>query len=475
MEANWAERTIIVSGFPVGVLSSDVMIDKLTIHFLRPRNGGGEVESVIYPADGFAYVTFEKKEVVDSVLRKEQVLEDKQLAVKYPLKLTQNSADVFTQVSVNLDLTIFNKRLEIKKLERELQSSNKTLQFSRCLDGRLHVEGSFSAIKELRKDLQRRLDELQVIPLQNSVLKSGICASERKLIKPASNDATQMTELQKCAVSLSYGASDALQPGAFEEETTIILDTDIFNYIKFCKEEYEGILWKYDVRAKVINCNDITVIHLEEASERCEPSQLVTAKLGIEMLISQMQRSLVTDKIRLDGGREQNKTLEICKETMQRFPAVLVRFTDEYVTLIGNVNQCNLFKKELEEKVKAVQSVLDPIFIGCSGILTATGHPHHFGQSLGFDAAQRWDVPNTREYSINKNSHSDQYAKSQVDNFQTSYSKNDSYGKWGISHCDVGTLDSGPSSLPASFSMGSSTRQDRQSENTARLASNRHY
>lgn len=40
------------------------MIDKLTMHFLRPRNNGGEVLIVIYPTSnkGQAYVVFEKEE-----------------------------------------------------------------------------------------------------------------------------------------------------------------------------------------------------------------------------------------------------------------------------------------------------------------------------------------------------------------------------------------------------------------------------
>lgn len=55
--------TIEVCGVP-DLLPVDRTVDKLTIHFLRPRNGGGEVVKVIYPTStkGQAFVVFEQKE-----------------------------------------------------------------------------------------------------------------------------------------------------------------------------------------------------------------------------------------------------------------------------------------------------------------------------------------------------------------------------------------------------------------------------
>lgn len=50
-----------VTGVP-NILSDDRMEDKLTIHFLRPRNGGGEVKRVLFPSyrPGQAFVIFEE-------------------------------------------------------------------------------------------------------------------------------------------------------------------------------------------------------------------------------------------------------------------------------------------------------------------------------------------------------------------------------------------------------------------------------
>ena len=50
-----------VLGVP-NLLSNDRTIDKLLIHFLRPRNGGGEVRRVIYPTSvpGQALVIYDE-------------------------------------------------------------------------------------------------------------------------------------------------------------------------------------------------------------------------------------------------------------------------------------------------------------------------------------------------------------------------------------------------------------------------------
>ncbi|XP_041057172.1 RNA-binding protein 43-like isoform X2 [Carcharodon carcharias] len=458
MESNWAERTITVSGFPEDILPNTVMTDKLIIHFLRPRNSGGEVESVTYPADapGIAYVTFEKEEANIVLRKKEQVLEDKQLPMKYPLKVSQNNVQIFTQVSVDLDLSIFGST---SKLVTELESNNKSLQFSRCPDGRIHVEGSFSAMKELRKDLQKRIDEFQVFP--SPVLKSGVSASGGKFVSHTSEDAAQGTEPQKLAASASYGARDVLHPGLFEEESTVILDADIFDYIEeLCKDHYEEVLRKNCVRAEVKRCDVITLLQLKKAHDQCEPSQLKTAKLSIEKLINQMQQLLVSEKIRLDRGSGQNKILEICRETMQHNPSVLVRITDEYLILIGSSQHCSQFKKEVEERIKAVQSILNPMSSGHSSIPNATDHFCHFGQSLGSNAVHGLCVSSGSECSLNQNSHFGQLMKSQE------YSGGDSHGKWRSSR-DVGVLASGPPSLPV-LGMSSSTIQDRQSKDISR-------
>ncbi|NXL78584.1 RBM43 protein, partial [Leptocoma aspasia] len=87
-----ATRTVVIAGVPAGLLPDDVMADILTIHFQMSRNNGGDVEEVTYPTrnKGVAYITFEDREVVENVLKKDQhFLQDKRLARCYPLTVTR--------------------------------------------------------------------------------------------------------------------------------------------------------------------------------------------------------------------------------------------------------------------------------------------------------------------------------------------------------------------------------------------------
>ncbi|XP_069791065.1 RNA-binding protein 43-like isoform X2 [Narcine bancroftii] len=459
MEADWAERTIVVSGFPEDVFPSTVMVDKLTIHFLRPRNGGGEVESVIYPTDimGSAYITLEKKEVVDSILRRDQqIFEDKELRRKYPLKISQNIVDVFSSVSVDLDSSIFEKNQELNKFLSELQSSHKILQFSKRPDGRLHIKGSFSALKKLRRELQKRIGELQGMNSHDSVLKSGRSGWEGKPVKSPSYPTTWMTEPQNFIASPSYGDQDVLDPAVFKDESIIILDADIFSYIdKICKHQYEVILRNNYVTAKPINYNNLIFLHLftGEMSEMQKQSQLMKAKHEMAIFISQMQKTLVIEKIRLDGGRK-DKTLKICKRIVQQFPKVLVQAADYHVILTGSQDDCKQFARKVEE---TVQTGFDPSSSEWPNSLNPAEDMNQLAQSVGSDTVRTLHVPRPIE------SNPDGFKKSQVDSLQPPCSWNDSFGKQGSSPYNVDTLVSGSSSFPPLSSNSLSTTEEEQS------------
>ncbi|XP_078260523.1 RNA-binding protein 43-like [Rhinoraja longicauda] len=456
MESDWAERTIVVFGFPVDTFANIVMIDKLTIHFLRPRNGGGEVDSVIYPTDitGAAYVTFEKKEAVDSVLRHDQHLfEDKQLKKKYPLKVSQNHMDVFLTTSVELDSLTFEKSPELNNFLWEIISKSKILQVVTSRDGRRCVTGSFPALKELRKELHKKIAEFQGINFQDSTWKSGVSGFEENRVKSLSNNATGLTEPEKFTAPPSYGDEVALNPGVLRDECTIMLDADIFTYIdKIGKKQYEGILRNNYVTAKPQNYNNIIFLQLFETGESRKQSQLIMAKQELELFISQMQKSLVIEKMRLDGDGRINKPLMIREKIMQHFPKVFVRFADDCVTLIGNQDDCKEFMRKVEE---AVRTEFDPASRKCHGSLNPTKNMQQFAQRTGSDTSYTLQMPRPVESNC-------EYMKGQV-NSSSLYSWNDSHGKQGSSYYGVGSLDKGTSPLPPLPSVSLNTTEERQS------------
>ncbi|NXU67152.1 IN35 protein, partial [Horornis vulcanius] len=89
-----AGRTVRVQGFPAE-LPPDRAADKLTIHFLRSRNGGGDIAEVrvLSGSPPCALITFEAPEVAQRILK----VKNHVLAIgrrRYPLEVTLHAAEL---------------------------------------------------------------------------------------------------------------------------------------------------------------------------------------------------------------------------------------------------------------------------------------------------------------------------------------------------------------------------------------------
>lgn len=159
-------RTVVVSGVP-NVLKLR-MVDKLTIHFqCRRRSHGGDVEVVEYPTnmDGVAFVTFDRAEDAERVVKKEeQIMKDEEFPQDYALTVFPFSEDVFLYVSnATVDLSAFGSDQAF--LIKSLQSVHRSIRFQALpLQMKASVEGPFSAVSALRKDLFRRAKCLKPSP-----------------------------------------------------------------------------------------------------------------------------------------------------------------------------------------------------------------------------------------------------------------------------------------------------------------------
>ncbi|XP_012673825.2 uncharacterized protein si:dkey-154b15.1 [Clupea harengus] len=147
-------RTIKVCGVP-DILPADRIVDKVTIHFLRPRQGGGEVLRVIYPSStkGQAFVVFEHNEVAARVAGLKQSLDiDGQ---QYPLTIEiVDRPDVDLPVQATLDLRMFPDQSEVRRLLR-----NHNFKVSELSPGKVLLDGTFLSLRAVRSQLQRQLQE----------------------------------------------------------------------------------------------------------------------------------------------------------------------------------------------------------------------------------------------------------------------------------------------------------------------------
>ncbi|XP_062893270.1 uncharacterized protein LOC134340222 isoform X4 [Mobula hypostoma] len=146
------DRTIEVSDLPTGI-SKRSLEDKLMIHFLRAKNGGGEIIDVVFPTEllSSALIIFEEAEVAQRVLQTEnQILKINGKQHKLKVK-SANSEIKVDQVIPHISMTIdYGKLLDGKRLMKNLQKTHKAIQFG--FDPKVEqctVGGTFSAIKEL--------------------------------------------------------------------------------------------------------------------------------------------------------------------------------------------------------------------------------------------------------------------------------------------------------------------------------------
>ncbi|XP_072197275.1 RNA-binding protein 43 isoform X2 [Excalfactoria chinensis] len=329
-QAAKSARTVIISGVPDGVLSDDVMSDILVIHFQKAKNNGGDVEEVKYPTteQGVAYITFEDREVAESVLQKnEHRLEDRRLPRYYPLK-------VFSSVTAVLDMSVFKGKFVLEDLVQELKKKSTALSFgSLQSNGRISVQGSFPAIKWLRDFL---------------VLKAKSLSEDKK--EESKSQQRPKKRLQKHR--LTREVNDFVRDAEGEKQV-VVLDTDIYHYMKhfFSKE----LLSNTDVVISDITDGDITTLYLQRGRSRCDAGQVLRVKEKIENWSIKLLKSLRKERIDLEGyTRDKRKYRLVCESVKSCYPDVLVIPYDTHIDVIGSSPSVFRFTQEVNKKIQSL-------------------------------------------------------------------------------------------------------------------------
>ncbi|XP_051879184.1 RNA-binding protein 43-like [Pristis pectinata] len=137
------------------IISAQRTVDKLKIHFQTQSNGGGEVLDVEYPTSvkGCAFITFVTDKDANNVLKCEQILKfDKK---EYKLEVceagrgesTTDDVQVMQFVSTKLDTSHFSTDLAQDLI---LKHGLEIVNYQGSI---VEIKGSFSSLKELRRNL----------------------------------------------------------------------------------------------------------------------------------------------------------------------------------------------------------------------------------------------------------------------------------------------------------------------------------
>ncbi|KAJ1098884.1 hypothetical protein NDU88_003991 [Pleurodeles waltl] len=136
------------------------MHDKLLIHFLRPRNGGGEVLELLYPTEyaGVAIVTFELEEVADRILRRTHLLQlnsrSYHLEVSRDVETTSKTQEDYMTIRTMLHFQLFPEKNKVKMLVEKCG-----LKVCSEMDDAMEIEGEFPALAELKNELLHVLSD----------------------------------------------------------------------------------------------------------------------------------------------------------------------------------------------------------------------------------------------------------------------------------------------------------------------------
>ncbi|XP_031307241.1 RNA-binding protein 43 isoform X1 [Camelus dromedarius] len=326
-ESKASERTIVVAGLPVGFVNDQLLTTLLKIHFQDTENKGGVVEDVMYPTrtKGVAYVTFKEKEVAENVVRKKHCLAEK----VGPAQLTVShfGEKVFSSVHAVLDLSVFRSQVRLENVVMDLKREISTLGFSPLgANGRISVQGSFLAIKKLK--------ELLLLKVSSLLEKNRSGQSPRGSMQRSSHSLK----------SLRSSIPETLRSGE-----SLVLDTDVFLYLKNKSGFYESTLKKFHVQCQERVDGDITTVCIKNVQDRSQPNKAKQVKELIEKYSHALSFELRKETFILEGKehREKRNIKLACEQVSSRCLQVLVNFYETHIDVIGSSSDIYLFKKEV--------------------------------------------------------------------------------------------------------------------------------
>ncbi|KAG3274461.1 RNA binding motif protein 43 [Ictidomys tridecemlineatus] len=332
------ERTIVVAGLPVGLLSDQLLTTLVESYFRDIKNEGGDIEDVIYPTrtKGVAYVIFKEKKVAENVVRQKKHHLAIQKTVHAQLTVSHFSEKVFSSVKVTLDLSVFRGQIILESLVIDLKKKIPTLNFSSLgPGGRISVEGPFLAIKNLKESLLSKA--------------SSLLEKNRNFMTEGKKQNRQSPEKSLQRSDNLVETLRPLVPETVRSPEMLVMDTDVFLYLKWKCEFYEITLNKFNILSQERVDGDVTTICLASAQGDSGPNSAQYVKELIEEWVQALHSELRKETFILEGkgNREKRNIERACEQLQSRHLRVLVNFHKTHIDIIGSSPDTYLFKKEV--------------------------------------------------------------------------------------------------------------------------------
>ncbi|XP_042360126.1 uncharacterized protein si:busm1-163l24.3 [Plectropomus leopardus] len=372
-------RTVRVSGLPKDI-EDERMKDKLYIHFLRAKNGGGEIDSVtiVKATPVSALITFEDSGVAQSVIQHgRHILEVDGKKCEVVVTEHRESLDP-DKVILSLSATVDHIQLPggLTALTSLLKSHPDIQMSYDATEELCTLHGAYSKVQAALAQVLGHLGPGDPQSAENKDSGQLTTSGSRSLQiaqKPhtqESEDQSKKPNMQREKVhsdrlfddcnSSSYrdltpggyswedtGQTEdaALQPPGHptpsEEDFSLIVDADMFQYLhKHCRKEYQHILSQYGVEVVDMTNQGLTTLFLQVATREGEGVQdqecLKLARKAISRLYQENETKICRNQLpknilSLRGG------LQRAMENLSiRFPKLLLNEDEQNIYVIGS-------------------------------------------------------------------------------------------------------------------------------------------
>ncbi|CAL8299033.1 unnamed protein product [Lota lota] len=361
-----------VIGVP-DLMSVDRTVDKLLIHFLRPRNGGGEVRRVIYPTHlpGRALVIYDEPDVAFRVLqnrRHELQIGDQHFSLEVK---PVDRPELDLPVEATLNVTMIADEGALKRL---LHRHGFEIIEQDSRRGQVRVKGSMMMLRSFKAETQKLL-KAQTPPRLSSSSSSpgqsptppgadsrnsthGSSMDTRAYASPSPTPSSSSTSSSLSAV----GPVDSrhLPPKKLPTES-VLVPSDVLDYAqRYKKLGIEDILASNGVKMDVVAMDtDVSRVYVTGRG-----AQVATAEL--QSLLSDLLSTLRTRQVPL-GDLDHDAQVGVAKriqELKHRYPLVLIKQMGGAIHLIGPRSSCDELKERVMQERPA--ELLAPVRTGRS-------------------------------------------------------------------------------------------------------------
>ncbi|XP_041856832.1 uncharacterized protein si:busm1-163l24.3 isoform X2 [Melanotaenia boesemani] len=374
-------RTVRVSGLPTDMEESRLR-DKLFIHFLSTKNGGGEIDSVVFikATPVFALISFDDSTVAQRVIQRGQHL----LAVdrkKYTLTVTEHRESLDPdKIILNLSAAVDYSRLpggimafsSLRKSHRDVQ-----IRYTDT-EGCCMLSGSYSKVQAALAQLLGQPGGAESADNKDSDRATpGGSWSAQKPHKQKSDDQSRKTNKQRennpngrPSDDYSLSSSRDLTPGIYGweenrdgaalhhpatsvEDLSLILDADMFQYLqKCCRREYQRILSQYGVEVIDETNQGLTTLFLQVAEtagmeDGREQERLKLARNAISQLYQQNESKIRRDQLPKTILSPRGGLQRALENLCVRFPKLLLNEDELNIYIIGSSSDVSEAKHSL--------------------------------------------------------------------------------------------------------------------------------